>query len=148
MRYLIYFLAFLVISCAGKSKKQGSTFFFYPVANVYYDIEQKDYYVFDSSAHNWKIQEESPTNADSLGRKVLIEHAAVPVYKDNEQHRLIYGTALYTSASEVRRKYIEDSLASLPPPVVTAKHTDNDSEDTSKQKKKGFLKRLWDKIFK
>jgi hypothetical protein len=144
MRFLFYLPIVFILSCgpAQKQKKQGATFFYYPKTNIYYDIEQKEYYLYDSAISAWKMQEQSPA-ADSLGKKVLIEHASVPVYKDNEQHRLIYGTALYSSASDVRRKYIEDSLNSLPPPVAP-----RDTTTEKKDRKKGFFRRLWDKIFK
>lgn len=142
MKFLLCLISVtLLFSCQQKkqTEKQGSTFLYYPKANIYYDIEQKQYYVFDSSVNQWQKEKQLTLNENDLGKKVLLTNAPVPVYRDNAQHRLIYGAALYTSSDEVRRKYIEDSLNSLPPPVV--------ANAEKKEKKKGFFKRLWDKVF-
>jgi CRISPR/Cas system CMR subunit Cmr6 (Cas7 group RAMP superfamily) len=68
---------------------------------------------------------------------------------------LVYGTALYSSSEEIRKKFTEDSLK-----IINAKKrrlTDslkmsNEKKDTTiaenKKKRKNGLKNFFDKIFK
>lgn len=134
---------FIFCSCSNNEQpKQGDTFLYYPKENIYYDIALKEYYFFDSTQNSW--QQRKDIDGNSLGKKVLITNASFPVYKDNEQHRLIYGSKLYTSSDEIRRKYIEDSLKSLPPPVAKKSNT---SEDKKDEKKKSGFRKFWEKLF-
>ncbi|MEJ7821709.1 MAG: hypothetical protein WKF85_05265, partial [Chitinophagaceae bacterium] len=72
----------------------------------------------------------------------------------NDYHRLVYGTALYSSSEEIRKKFKEDSLK-----IVNAKKRRLDSlkisnvkKDTTitenGKKRKNGLKNFFDKIFK
>jgi hypothetical protein len=126
-------------------EKQGTNILFYPLKNIYYDQDIKKYYVFDTAARNWKKEKELSVAGGALGKSALIPNPAVPVYSDNAQHRLIYGTALYTDRNDIRRKYVEDSIASLPPPVVVEE--EKKKEEKKEEKKKSGFRKWIDKIF-
>src|SRR5580765_8262461 len=95
------------VQAPEQSQIQGKSFYYYPRANVYYDIEEKQYIFFDSLKNTWeKKQQPSPEEIEKMGKKIAIENPSVPVFKDNQQHRIVYGTALYTSTGELRKKFI------------------------------------------
>ncbi len=72
---------------------EESNYDYYPRANIYYNIDQKYYLVFDSAQNAWQ-QKNSLTEQEIalLSKKVIITDPSQPVYLDNEHHRLIYGT--------------------------------------------------------
>ena len=163
---LFLFWILFVLSCneVEKSKdantpqantSHGSTYDYYPRANIYYDIEQKHYLVFDSAQNMWQ-QKNNLSNEENalLSKKVVITNPSLPVYQANDYHRLVYGTALYSSSEEIRKKFNEDSLK-----IVNAKKRRLDSlkisnvkKDTTiaekGKKRKNGLKNFFDKIFK
>jgi hypothetical protein len=163
--HLYLFLLIFFLSCneVEKSKEtnttqantaQGSTYNYYPRANIYYDIEQKHYLVFDSAQNLWQQKTSLSTEENALlTKKVVINNPSLPIYEANDHHRLIYGTALYSSAEEIRKKFIEDSLK-----IVNAKKKrlaadslkmSNGKKDTTiGKKRKNGLKNFFDKIFK
>jgi hypothetical protein len=122
----------------------GPSFQYYPKANVYYDVEKDRYYsiVNEKWQPNPSLAEEGSTY---LGKHVLIDSPAVPVWKDNEYHRLVFGTALYNSPGEFDKKYTEDSLRSMPRKEVI--RTDTLAAETGAKKKKG-VRAFFDKLFK
>lgn len=149
MRSICSFVLFVFISSfascgSAPPPAQGSTFYYYPKPNVYYDIEQKEYYAFDSAKKGWKRGAKlTAAEAAGFGKKVVIDTPAVPVYKDNAHHRLVYSAALYTSPQAMREKYIEDSIRSLPPKRLAK---DTAAIETPKKHKTKIGKWL-DKIF-
>lgn len=137
--------------------KQESTFDYYPRANIYYNIEKKYYLVFDSAQNVWQQKNNLTTEENALlSKKVVITDPSDPVYLDNEHHRLIYGTKLYSSPAEIHKKYIEDSLK-----IITGKKK-RDIEDSVKilnakkanlkvekeKKHKNGLRNFFDRLFK
>jgi hypothetical protein len=161
---LLILLCFLLIfSCRQEdsstqaSTKHGNTYDYYPKANIYYDIEQKYYLVFDSLQDEW-LQKSTLTTEENalLDKKFLIANPSLPVYFDNDNHRLIYGTALYSSSEEINKNFIEDSLK-----ILNAKKNriiqdslkmqnakkENQKEEKEKKRKRGFKKFL-DNIFR
>lgn len=137
--------------------EQESTFDYYPRANIYYNIDQKYYLVFDSAQNVWQQKNNLTTEENALlSKKVVITDPSVPVYLDNEHHRLIYGTILYSSSEEIHKKFLEDSLK-----VINAKKS-RSIEDSLKisnakkvnpkaekeKKRKNGLKNFFDRIFK
>ncbi len=136
---------------------QENNFDYYPRANIYYNIEQKYYLVFDSAQNAWQQKNNLTTQENALlSKKVVITDPSEPVYLDNEHHRLIYGTILYSSPEEIHKKYIEDSLK-----IITAKKR-RDIEDSVKilnaekanpkvekeKKRKNGLRNFFDRLFK
>jgi len=143
---LIYILLFFSCKEVEKSK-QGNTFEYYPRVNIYYDIDEKYYLVFDSAQDAWQQKNNLSSEENNLlSKKVVITNPSQPVYKDNDNHRLIYGTVLYSSSEELRQKFIEDSLK-----VASAKKAKPirkvDTVAEAEKKPKRGLKKFFDKIF-
>lgn len=138
-------LLVLFAACQPESRPaQGTAFYFYPKSNVYYDIEQKQYYALSPATQQW--EQKASLNADEkagLGEKVLINTPGIPVYKDNAHHRLVYSAALYASPEDLRRKYEQDSISSLPPkPTLQEPKVEKKSE-----KKRTRVGKFLNKIF-
>jgi hypothetical protein len=150
MKSVLLFLisTLLFFSCKEVEKlKQGSTYEYYPLANIYYDIDEKYYLVFDSAQDAWQQKENlSGEETDTLGKKVVITNPSRPVYKDNDNHRLIYGTVLYSSSEELRQKFIEDSLKVDSAKKVKPIRKVEPKLEAEKKPKRG-LKKFFDKIF-
>jgi hypothetical protein len=146
MRSIVACIIIVLFASAGcrdrERPTQGQAFYFYPRANVYYDIEQKEYYRFDSISNGWQRSSSlDPAVETGLGRRVMIDTPRVPVYIDNARHRLVYSAALYASPEVLRQKFIEDSLKSLPP------HQPVDSTLPLPTKKRSGIRRFFDKVF-
>jgi hypothetical protein len=156
--HITYCFALLVIftsfsACNEKEEfRQGDTIFYYPKPNVYYDVEEKQYFFLSDDNNEWQTNKNLEAfQKDSLGKNVVLNNPSLPVWKDNEHHRLVYGAALYTSAIDLQRKYYEDSINSLPkpPPVVKKDNTPvklEEEEEVEKEKK--GLKKFLDRVFK
>ncbi|RYZ20906.1 MAG: hypothetical protein EOO16_14955 [Chitinophagaceae bacterium] len=130
-------LCILWAACSDPEYRQGSRVVYYPQRDVYRDEDNSVYLVFDSVEQQWTRQD---TVSGSLGKAIPIAEPAVPVYRENAQHRLIYGTASFADRNELSRKRLEDSLASVPktPKVVPP-------EDEPKRKTK--IGRWLEKVF-
>jgi hypothetical protein len=142
-KLFIPLLLILLAACQSDTGPvQGSAFYFYPKPNVYYDIEQKQYYAVSSTTQQWERKASlSATESARLGEKVLIDTPGIPVYKDNAHHRLVYSAALYASPEDLRRKYEQDSISSLPPKPVTPE------VEKKEEKKRTKVGKFLNKIF-
>lgn len=144
---LLFFLTSLAIGWLGCQQQQepvqGSTFYYYPKPNIYYDIEQKQYYLLSPNQIEWQKRTDLlPEQLATLGKKVIIDTPGIPVYKNNAHHRLVYGAALYTSQAEMQRKFIEDSLSSLP-----KRDTLKRDEVVKEEKRRSKVGRFFDNLF-
>ncbi len=150
MKSVLFFLIYILLFCSCKEvekSKQGSTYEYYPRANIYYDVGKKYYMVFDSAQDAWQQKNNLSSEENNLlSKKVVITNPSQPVYKDNDNHRLIYGTVLYSSSEELRQKFIEDSikLAALEKEKPVKKV--EPKLEIEKKPKRG-LKKFFDKIF-
>jgi|GEM_PF-4093183 len=122
---VLYLYGFSLFLCACNQQEpsteepQGQRILFYPRANVYRDEERNRWYRYDSAAGSWEQAKQLPeAEARRLDRAVLIAQPQVPVYRDNGQHKLVYGTSRYAAPDDLKRKRYEDSLAEVPPPPV------------------------------
>src|SRR5687768_4336347 len=103
MRNVICLVVLIAISFGAcetvkKDKIQGRTFLYFPLKNIYFDNDNKEYYYYDSVTAVWQTTEKlSPEIASGLGRYVLLDSVKVPVYRDNSIHRIIHGSILYSS---------------------------------------------------
>lgn len=140
--HLLLLCLLLSFASCGE-EKQGERIMFYPLANVYFDQDNEKYYAIDPQTRSWQKTKELPAVNTTLGKGVPIPNPSVPVYKDNRQHKLIYGARLYTTKEEIRRKFVEDSLASVPPPPKKEKK----KEEKKEEEKKGGFRKWLDKIF-
>ncbi|RYY89674.1 MAG: hypothetical protein EOO15_05520 [Chitinophagaceae bacterium] len=115
--YTVFLLALLLIACQSeRSYQQGAHIRYFPEANSYFDEDNKVYLLFDTVEQQWGTRAQlNQEELSKLGNSVVVEKPALPVYRDNAQHRLMYATTRYTDRAELARKRREDSLASLPP---------------------------------
>jgi hypothetical protein len=139
---------FFYFPSTGKDEEvQGTSIQFYPRANIYYDVDNDVYYLLSND--KWeRVKKLTEEQAAFLGPHVMIERPAAPVWLQNEHHKLVYATELYTSASDYRKKYIEDSLSSLPkkPPVIVVAK-DSASGEQAERKRSG-VRSFFDRLFK
>ncbi|TCZ73362.1 hypothetical protein [Flaviaesturariibacter aridisoli] len=114
---LLLLLTMAACSDPGNARyEQGSRILYYPRSNVYLDQDQHQYLLFDTVEQQWHRKPRlDPDQEAALGAAVTIENPKQPVYRDNAQHRLVYGTAQYTDRNALARKRVEDSLAAAPP---------------------------------
>ncbi len=156
MKLILIIISIVLLGVAGflyfksdqkKEKAQGTYIYYYPKANVYFDKEEDTYYLIvnDKWERSKTLTEEQKL---FLGKNVLVKNAAVPVWKENEHHRLVYGTALYTTADEYKRKYYEDSISSLPKKAVVVQSPIDSVEITKEAKKQSGVRKFFDKLFK
>ena len=88
-----------------------------------------------SDGQTWTTGKEIPAAMQSMmDKSVLLDSFSQPVWKDNQNHRLIYSAALYATP--------EDTIERKPPPVAKAP----EKKEESKKEKKG-LRKFLDKIF-
>lgn len=139
-------LGFAVLSPGDKPEKEGDTYYYYPRVNIYYDVEQERYVFLDSSNNQWKrAKSVEESVANKLKDYIIINNPPKPVWKENRQHKMVYGTALYASEEAIRQKYLEDSLRGVvrpvPPPLK-----EKPKADTEKKKKSG-IERFFEELF-
>lgn len=113
-------------------------YYFYPKANVYFDTVNKDYLFLGSDGQTWTTGKEIPAAMQSMmDKSVLLDSFSQPVWRDNQNHRLIYSAALYATP--------EDTVERKPTPPPVAHVPDNKGGDEKKEKK--GLRKFLDKIF-
>lgn len=153
IKFIIGFLiiaaiaAFLFFNSSSEKEPEDFVFMYYPKANTYYHISSNEFVFIDPSTGSWERSEQMPALEDSLGKYVTLNITDDPVWKNNRQHRIVYGTSLYASPQEVKTKLVEDSVKSLPPkPVVVVKR--DTVTDEKQEKKRSGVRRFFDRIFK
>jgi hypothetical protein len=126
--------------------------YYYPRANVYYDVATGQYIYFDGAEKTWKQSKKiSEEQKLSLGEKAVIATPSSPIWKNNEQDKLVYSVNLYSSPNDLKQKFHTDSLSSVPPPpkvVVAPPKEVNPQQKTEEEKTKSGFKKFLDKIFK
>ena len=111
-------------------------YYFFPKANVYFDSVNKDYLFLTNAGQTWSSAKQIPDVMQSMmDKSVLIDSPASPVWKDNQNHKLVYSALLYASPNDTMQK------KALPPPLLRAGNA-----DTVKKEKKG-LRKFFDKLF-
>ncbi len=144
---IIAAVAFFAFTPAKKAEKAGTVFHYYPKANIYYDVDNNKYLLLTDKG--WQQSDNLPDEQKTiLGEKVILDHPGQPVYADNAHHRMVYAATLYTSSQELKQKFYEDSVSSLPKPVVVVKKEEPMNMDTvQQQKSKKGLGRFFGKLF-
>jgi hypothetical protein len=79
---------------------------------------------------------------DSLGEKIRLINPPKPVWKNNEEDRLLYSLEKYTSRKDYQKNFYEDSINSLPKKM----EKEDEKQAATEKEKSGFGKFL-DKIF-
>lgn len=144
--WVIVTVLFFASGCEEEEKPQGSVIHFYPLTNVYFDKENDRYLQYDSSKKEWRKIKAADFKERNLGADTIIPSPVDPVYTENQDHRIIYGTALYTDYDQLTKKYIQDSLASKPVPKKSPTNKQTKEEKEEEEKKSKFQKWL-DKVF-
>lgn len=110
-------------------------YYFYPKANVYFDSVNKDYVFLTNDGITWQTQKQIPAAMQAImDKNVLIDSPSMPVWKDNDDHKLLYSALLYVNPADTMQK--KEPKAAVQKAVT----------DTVKKQKKG-LGKLLDKIF-
>jgi hypothetical protein len=144
---LVALVAYVTIWPNREDPTDGTTFYYYPRANVYFDVERGRYIHQDSSTGSWQKSKKLPGNRkEKLGQYVILNHPTPPVCSQNSQHRLVYGATLYARDADIRRKFVEDSLRSVvvpkPAPGKMPFPSKTDSSDT-----RTGIERFLDRLF-
>ena len=139
-------------SLGNQPKKDGTTFYFYPKSNIYFDVDNDQYFIL-SVNDGWKtVDEISEEQKAVLGEKVTLDHPELPVWKANAEHKMIYAASLYNTQKDYREKFYQDSLNSLPKETTLVDTTNtidtiiNSTVEEEENKKTGIGK-FFDKIF-
>lgn len=135
---------FTIIS-SREDPSDGTTFYYYPRTNIYYDVERERYIYPDSVNGGWQKSRKLPGEGkEKLGKYFILNNPAPPVWSQNSHHRLLYGTALYAKEDDLRRKFVEDSIRSIPkpPPAPRRKPAEKDTTDT-----RSGIERFFDRLF-
>ncbi|GAA4325625.1 hypothetical protein [Flaviaesturariibacter amylovorans] len=148
---LVAVLCLCLMACgdtARKDEPQGKRILYYPLANTYFDQDRERYYWLDTATYEWTRRDTLPAALrDGLGRSISIPNPPVPVYRDNAQHRLIYGTALYSTKTDLERKLREDSLADVARREAIRKAQEAEQKPKEKERTKvgKWLRRVFGK---
>lgn len=149
---IVGFFVYLVLKPGRKPLETGTKgVYYYPRANVYYDVATGQYIYFDEAEKTWKQSKNfSEEQKLSLGEKAVISKPSSPIWKNNDQDKLVYSVNLYSSPNDLKQKFHTDSLSSLPPPkvAVTPPKDVKQQEKPEEEKPKSGFKKFLDKIFK
>src|SRR5215218_7557781 len=110
-RRRILFFSLILFACGNgeEEKKTPATlppqYYYYPRANVYFDSANKDYLFAANDGTSWQTAKQIPNIVQGLmDKSVFISNPPQPVWKDNEQHRLIYSAVLYATPEDTVAK--------------------------------------------
>lgn len=141
-RLYLLFLSVLLFACKESRREPKNPlltpqYYFYPKANVYFDSANKDYIFLANDGRTWQSARQIPAAMQTfMDKSVLIEHPSQPVWKDNEQHKLVYAALLYTQPSDtIEKKEPVIVEKNVPPPP-----------DPQKKERKG-IRKFFDKLF-
>jgi hypothetical protein len=145
MRHLFIILCFASCLACNNNKAekigppppamQPARYYYFPKANVYFDSANKEYVFLGNNGTSWETQKQIPAAMQSMmDKSVFIDSPQTPVWKDNENHKLLYSALLYASPN--------DTVEDKPRPAVQKPPTDS----VVKKEKKG-LRKFFDKIF-
>jgi len=111
-------------------------YYFFPKANVYFDTVNKNYVFLGGDGKTWTSGKEIPAIMNTMmDKSILLDTFSQPVWKDNQNHRLIYSAVLYASPN--------DTIEKKPEPIVQKPAI----PDTVVKKEKKGLRKFFDKLF-
>ena len=143
MRCYVIIAFFLFLTSCNDNKAEKITiaaplqpkYFFYPKANVYFDTVNKNY-LFLGNEGSWVTEKVIPAAMqEMMDKSVLLDTFLQPVWKDNENHKLVYSAALYASP--------EDTVEKKPVSVIQKQA----NPDTTVKKERKGVRKFLDKIF-
>lgn len=113
------------------------TYYYYPKANFYYDSTEGKYVCWDTSTVQWRKTNQLPVQEVDLGKRVRIGESAEPVWKENQQHRLIYSVSLYSDPEDFKKEQ----------KTVIAASEKSNAPKSEKVEKKSGMKKFLERIF-
>jgi hypothetical protein len=141
-RFLFFVFGSFLFSCSNKKAEETPPappppqYYFFPKANVYFDTVNRDYVFMSGDGRTWTTSKEIPAAMqDMMDKSVFLDSFSQPVWKENQNHRLIYAAKLYASP--------EDTVEQKPAPVVQAPPP---GDGSTKKEKKG-IRKFFDKLF-
>src|ERR671913_386013 len=111
-----FFALLLFVFCFACTNKKAETivaatpapspkYYFFPKANVYFDSVNKDYLFLTNESKTWSTAKQIPDVMQSMmDKSVLIDSPSNPVWKDNQNHKLVYSALLYASPNDTVKK--------------------------------------------
>lgn len=145
---VIVLLALSIFWALSRKGKRTGVVYYYPRTNTYFDSSAQTYIYRTPGQDQWQ---ETETLADSqravMGQRVRLDSVPDPVWKYNDRDRLLYSVRLYTAEEELNKKFIEDSLSSLPKPVDTTGPTMHEGKPPEEKDSKSRFRRFIDKLF-
>jgi len=145
---LLGYFVYKTISRRDDEANSVKTVYFYPKANVYYQVGTGKYMFFDDEKKSWKQTKDfSEEQKLSLGEKAVIENPPSPVWKNNAEDRLVYSANLYSSPTDLKEKFHSDSISSLPPKPVIRRDTSIAKATVEDQKPRSGIRKFFDKLF-
>jgi len=111
------------------------TYYYYPKANFYYDSTNGNYIGWDSTEASWKETDKLPVQVD-MGKTVRIGPSSEPVWKENEQHRLIYSVSLYGAPEDFKK-----------PEKIQPRQKPKSDSTVKPEKKKTGVGKFFNRIF-
>lgn len=96
MKKLIFLLAVCIgLVISGKAQAQTDTaqmkFYYYPSANVYYDVAGNEYWIWDESTRGWKEVSALPSTITvAKAPRYVVYHSDADIWKDNALHQKKY----------------------------------------------------------
>lgn len=136
---------FFLFACGNNADEKEEAalpplYFYYPRANVYFDSANKEYLFQAQNDTSWQSAKQIPAVVQSMmDKSVQIQDSALPVWRNNANHRLLYSALLYATPNDTVAKKPELNQAVRQKPGAS-------STPAAKKEKKG-LGRFIDKIF-
>ncbi|MEI6949251.1 hypothetical protein V9K67_18850 [Paraflavisolibacter sp. H34] len=130
----------------GEQVTKPDSFYYYPKANIYYHIPKQEFIYFDSNEHHWRTSRQLPDSLQQgLDKNVMLNDPPLPVWKENEQHRLVYSVSFYASPEDFKEKP-PPPQGPVPYPQGEISQGDTTAVPEKREKGiKGFFNRLFGK---
>jgi hypothetical protein len=123
---------------------QSSTFYYYPKVNIYYDVARETYIYLGNDGKTWESAKQVTDKLTTgMGKKAVLTNPPLPVWKNNEQHRLVYSTSLYASAKDFKKNPPKAKTRGNQAAVNTEK-----AEPEKAAKKESGIERFFKRLFK
>lgn len=125
--------------------QQSATYYYYPKVNMYYDVANSVYIYLSPDGKSWQSAKQITDKISTgMGKKAILINPALPVWKSNAHHKLVYSTALYASAQDFRK---------APPkaPATVSKPSAPEKKDAAEEKtdkKESGIERFFKRLFK